>query len=108
MQIGAQKDNQLLRDTVVWDVLQPYNSAQQYAAVVCECLGLRFDWYKIIVAAVDSLLADIWEVCSVCDNLQRLSVFRSWQRWCTMLCMVHKHHTWTRALLSLCQWFLST
>lgn len=62
LQVCVHRANQMLRDTVVWDVFQPYNTAQQYAASVCECLGLRFDWYKIIVNSVDSMLRDIWEV----------------------------------------------
>lgn len=52
----------LLRDTVVWDVAQPFNTAEEYAADVCEALGLRHGWYAQISAAVQQLLADVWQV----------------------------------------------
>jgi len=63
MQIAVRHQDQLMRDTVVWDVLQPFNTAQQYASGVCEGLGLRFDWYKSIVEVLEELLRDIVEVC---------------------------------------------
>jgi SNF5 / SMARCB1 / INI1 len=68
----------LLRDTVVWDIFQPYNTAQQYAASVCECLGLRFDWYRRIVDSVDALLVDIWEVCDSDGKLLRRWLLCAW------------------------------
>jgi hypothetical protein len=60
-------DELLLRDTVVWDVSQPYTTAEQYAASLCEELGLRFNWYNAIYAHVQQLLQDIREV-RLCDR----------------------------------------
>lgn len=80
LQVCVHRENQIVRDTVVWDVFQPYNTAQQYAGTVCECLGLRFDWYQLIAASVDSMLHDIREVrvrvcgvLSLCAWERRLS-----------------------------------
>lgn len=62
MQVAVRHGDKLLRDSIIWDVLQPFNTAQQYASGVCEGLGLRFDWYKSIVDGVEELLNDILEV----------------------------------------------
>jgi hypothetical protein len=62
MQVSVRKDAKLLRDTVIWDVMQPYNTAEQYASGICECMSLRYQWYMAIVAAVNELLHDIKQV----------------------------------------------
>ena len=62
VQIAVRLGDLLLRDTVVWDIAQPYNSAEAYAVMVCEGLGLRFPWYAAIVAHVQQLIADIQQV----------------------------------------------
>lgn len=62
LQVAVRNRDQLLRDTVIWDILQPFNTAQQYASDLCEGLGLRFDWYKSIVDVMEELLNDILSV----------------------------------------------
>jgi hypothetical protein len=62
LQVSVHLDKLLLRDTVIWDISQPYTTAEQYAALLCEELGLRFNWYYAIHAHVQQLLQDIREV----------------------------------------------
>ena len=63
MQISVQHEDELLRDSVQWDLSQPFSTPEQYASVLCEDLGLRYDWYKAIVEHVSELLLDCRQVC---------------------------------------------
>jgi SNF5 / SMARCB1 / INI1 len=69
LQITARLGDSLFRDTVIWDVAQPLNTAEGYASAVCEGLGLRFDWFKPIEGAVQALLSDVREVCQARHQL---------------------------------------
>lgn len=62
LQVAVPLDGCLLRDTVIWDVAQPYNTAELYASGVCEDLGLRHNWFCAIAGHVQQLLADVGEV----------------------------------------------
>ena len=62
VQVAVRHGEMLLRDTVIWDVAQPFNSAELYAAMVCEGLGLRLTWFSAIVAHVQQLVADVQQV----------------------------------------------
>lgn len=61
-QVAVPLDGNLLRDTVIWDVAQPYNTPEVYAAAVCEDLGLRYNWFCAISAHMQQLLSDVREV----------------------------------------------
>jgi SNF5 / SMARCB1 / INI1 len=62
VQVAARLGGLLLRDTVVWDVAQPFNAAEAYASALCEGLGLRYNWFTAIVAHVQQLLTDVRDV----------------------------------------------
>lgn len=62
MQVSVRHGDMLLRDTVIWDIAQPYNAAEAYAGAICEGLGLRFDWFHAIASQVQQLVADVREV----------------------------------------------
>jgi hypothetical protein len=64
VQVSVHFDKLLLRDTVIWDVSQPYTTPEQYASSLCDELGLRFNWYSAIHAHVQQLLLDVREVWS--------------------------------------------
>ena len=57
MQVEARVGEQVFRDRVEWDVAEPQNTAEQYAAAVCRDLGLGWSWFHAIGAAVREQLA---------------------------------------------------
>lgn len=67
LQVSVRNGEQLLLDTVTWDISQPYNTAEQYASCLCQGLGLRYNWFVAIVTQVRQLLSDVQEVRCIVD-----------------------------------------
>jgi hypothetical protein len=49
-QVFVRHEGKVFRDEVLWDVNNPTNNTDNYAAVCCQELGLPVGWYDAITA----------------------------------------------------------
>jgi hypothetical protein len=52
----------VLVDEVMWDLNHPTNTTEQYAAVVCQMLGLDNAWFDTIKATTEDTISYMLQV----------------------------------------------
>ena len=64
-QIYARNGDEALVDEVMWDLNHPTNSTEQYAAVMCQMMGLDSAWFEAIRATTEDTITFMLQVCGV-------------------------------------------
>ena len=64
LQIFVRHEGKVVRDEVLWDVNNPTNQCDNYAAACCKDLGLTVGWYEVITAYLQERIKEARKVRS--------------------------------------------